>query len=166
MLTTGNTTSNSLQEVGPRRTAAEYTKRRSTDGFPSSKSEARGRCRGTCIMRRGWKNGYTRVQRKIVYAVYCRCGEQACLGRMHFYHVYTIHSVPNRCPYRPINLPNSNPPTHLLSSFAMMRVPGILAGLNERSQSAYAAPIPKPVDRPIGHVRPVLRIIMEVEFDA
>ena len=37
----------------------------------------------------------------------------------------------------------------------MMRVPGILAGLNERSQSAYAAPSPKPVDSPMGHVRPV-----------
>lgn len=35
-----------------------------------------------------------------------------------------------------------------------MRVPGILAGLNDRSQSAYAAPAPKPVDRAIGHVRP------------
>jgi hypothetical protein len=37
----------------------------------------------------------------------------------------------------------------------MMRVPGILAGLNDRSQSAYAAPSPKPVDSPMGHVRPV-----------
>jgi hypothetical protein len=35
-----------------------------------------------------------------------------------------------------------------------IRVPGILAGLNERSQSAYAAPAPKPVDKAIGHVRP------------
>lgn len=36
----------------------------------------------------------------------------------------------------------------------MMRVPDILAGLNERSQSAYAAPAPKPVDNAMGHVRP------------
>jgi len=36
-----------------------------------------------------------------------------------------------------------------------MRVPETRAGLNERSQSAYAAPIPKPVERAIGHVRPV-----------
>jgi hypothetical protein len=35
-----------------------------------------------------------------------------------------------------------------------MRVPETRAGLNERSQSAYAAPIPKPVERAIGHVRP------------
>ncbi len=35
-----------------------------------------------------------------------------------------------------------------------MRAPGILAGLNDRSQSAYAAPAPNPVDRAIGHVRP------------
>lgn len=34
-----------------------------------------------------------------------------------------------------------------------MRVPETRAGLNERSQSAYAAPIPKPVERAIGHVR-------------
>jgi len=33
----------------------------------------------------------------------------------------------------------------------MIRVPGILAGLKERSQSAYAAPIPNPVDSPTGH---------------
>lgn len=33
-------------------------------------------------------------------------------------------------------------------------MPGILAGLKERSQSAYAAPAPKPVDNAIGHVRP------------
>jgi len=37
-----------------------------------------------------------------------------------------------------------------------MRVPGIRAGLKERSQSAYAAPAPKPVERAIGHVRPVI----------
>ncbi len=35
-------------------------------------------------------------------------------------------------------------------------MPGILAGLKERSQSAYAAPAPKPVDNAIGHVRPIL----------
>lgn len=39
------------------------------------------------------------------------------------------------------------------SSGEMMRVPGILAGLKERSQSAYAAPEPKPVDSATGHVR-------------
>lgn len=86
---------------------------------------------------------------------------------MRFYHDYTVQSIPNSQTCHSIHQTNFNPSsTHLLSSFAMMRVPGILAGLNERSQSAYAAPIPKPVDRPIGHVRPVLRIIMEVEFDA
>lgn len=36
----------------------------------------------------------------------------------------------------------------------MIRVPGILAGLKERSQSAYAAPAPNPVDSAMGHVRP------------
>lgn len=36
-----------------------------------------------------------------------------------------------------------------------MRVPGTRAGLNERSQSPYATPIPKPVNNPMGHVRPV-----------
>jgi hypothetical protein len=41
------------------------------------------------------------------------------------------------------------------SSGEMMRVPGILAGLKERSQSAYAAPAPKPVDSATGHVRPM-----------
>ena len=35
-----------------------------------------------------------------------------------------------------------------------MRVPGILAGLNERSQSAYAMPAPKPVLSATGHARP------------
>jgi hypothetical protein len=39
-----------------------------------------------------------------------------------------------------------------------MRVPGILAGLKDRSQSAYAAPAPKPVERAIGHVRPEKKI--------
>lgn len=34
------------------------------------------------------------------------------------------------------------------------RVPGTRAGLKERSQSAYAAPNPKPVDSATGHVRP------------
>ena len=34
-------------------------------------------------------------------------------------------------------------------------VPGTRAGLNDRSQSAYAAPAPNPVDNAIGHVRPV-----------
>jgi len=42
----------------------------------------------------------------------------------------------------------------LVSLAGITRTPGILAGLNERSQSAYAAPAPKPVDRAIGHVRP------------
>ena len=35
------------------------------------------------------------------------------------------------------------------------RVPGTRAGLKERSQSAYAAPMPKPVESAMGHVRPV-----------
>ena len=43
------------------------------------------------------------------------------------------------------------------SSGEMMRVPGILAGLKERSQSEYAAPAPKPVDSATGHVRPMKR---------
>lgn len=30
------------------------------------------------------------------------------------------------------------------------------AALKERSQSAYAAPAPKPVERAMGHVRPVI----------
>lgn len=34
------------------------------------------------------------------------------------------------------------------------RVPGTRAGLKKRSQSAYAAPSPKPVDSATGHVRP------------
>jgi hypothetical protein len=34
------------------------------------------------------------------------------------------------------------------------RTPAIRAGLNDRSQSAYAAPAPKPVERAIGHARP------------
>jgi len=34
----------------------------------------------------------------------------------------------------------------------MIRVPGILAGLNDLSQSAYAAPAPNPVDSAMGHV--------------
>ena len=36
----------------------------------------------------------------------------------------------------------------------MIRVPGILAGLKERSQSAYAMPAPKPVPSATGHARP------------
>ena len=44
---------------------------------------------------------------------------------------------------------------YLLSSgCVMIRVPGTRAGLNRRSQSAYAAPIPNPVDNAMGHVRP------------
>jgi len=35
-----------------------------------------------------------------------------------------------------------------------MRVPGMRAGLKERSQSAYAAPAPNPVPKAMGHVRP------------
>jgi len=35
----------------------------------------------------------------------------------------------------------------------LSRVPGTRAGLNERSQSAYAEPRPKPVESPMGHVR-------------
>ena len=34
------------------------------------------------------------------------------------------------------------------------RTPAIRAGLNDLSQSAYAAPAPKPVERAIGHPRP------------
>lgn len=34
------------------------------------------------------------------------------------------------------------------------RTPAIRAGLNDRSQSAYAAPAPKPVVRAMGHARP------------
>lgn len=53
------------------------------------------------------------------------------------------------------------PPTlYLLSGVAelegMIRTPGILAGLNDRSQSAYAAPAPKPVERAMGHARPAI----------
>jgi len=33
------------------------------------------------------------------------------------------------------------------------RTPAIRAGLNDRSQSAYAAPAPKPVERAMGHAR-------------
>ena len=33
-------------------------------------------------------------------------------------------------------------------------MPGILAGLKDRSQSAHAAPAPNPVERAMGHVRP------------
>ncbi len=45
----------------------------------------------------------------------------------------------------------------------MIRVPGILAGLKERSQSAYAAPAPNPVDNAMGHVRPVVDIKYEAK---
>lgn len=41
------------------------------------------------------------------------------------------------------------------SVLGMILVPGIRAGLNDRSQSAYAAPIPNPVPSAIGHARPV-----------
>ena len=44
----------------------------------------------------------------------------------------------------------------------IIRVPGILAGLNERSQSAYAAPAPNPVVSAIGHARPVGKKYMMV----
>lgn len=51
--------------------------------------------------------------------------------------------------------------THFCSTFGegtagmtANRVPGTRAGLKERSQSAYAAPSPKPVDRATGQVRP------------
>jgi len=55
-----------------------------------------------------------------------------------------------------------NPPLypdqhHLLSGGALeagiILVPGTLAGLNDLSQSAYAAPAPNPVVKAIGHVR-------------
>ena len=45
----------------------------------------------------------------------------------------------------------------LASEAGRMRVPGIRAGLNERSQSAYAMPAPKPVPSATGHARPDLR---------
>ena len=38
----------------------------------------------------------------------------------------------------------------------MMRMPGTRAGLNERSQSAYAMPRPTPVDNETGHARPAI----------
>ena len=38
------------------------------------------------------------------------------------------------------------------------RTPAIRAGLNERSQSAYAAPAPKPVERAMGHARPEINL--------
>jgi hypothetical protein len=41
------------------------------------------------------------------------------------------------------------------------RTPAIRAGLNDRSQSAYAAPAPKPVERAIGHARPEINFILE-----
>lgn len=41
------------------------------------------------------------------------------------------------------------------------RVPGIRAKLKERSQSAYAPPAPKPVEKAIGHIRPKLSIPVE-----
>lgn len=45
----------------------------------------------------------------------------------------------------------------MLVEAGIIRTPGILAGLNERSQSAYAAPAPKPVERAIGHALPICR---------
>ena len=47
----------------------------------------------------------------------------------------------------------------------IIRTPGILVGLNERSQSAYAAPAPKPVDRAIGQARPVRAEVRIVDYD-
>lgn len=44
----------------------------------------------------------------------------------------------------------------------MIRVPGILAGLKERSQSAYAAPAPNPVDSAMGHVRPTGNVLFSI----
>ncbi len=41
-----------------------------------------------------------------------------------------------------------------VASAGMTRVPGILAGLNDRSQSAYAMPAPKPEPSAIGHALP------------
>jgi hypothetical protein len=38
------------------------------------------------------------------------------------------------------------------------RTPAMRAGLKDRSQSAYAAPAPKPVERAIGHARPVTSV--------
>ena len=50
---------------------------------------------------------------------------------------------------------NTNQELYFGTSFSESTLtPAILAGLNERSQSAYAAPAPKPVDSAMGHVRP------------
>ena len=38
------------------------------------------------------------------------------------------------------------------------RTPAMRAGLNDRSQSAYAAPAPKPVERAMGHARPEINL--------
>jgi hypothetical protein len=38
------------------------------------------------------------------------------------------------------------------------RTPAMRAGLNDRSQSAYAAPAPKPVERAMGHARPGINL--------
>jgi hypothetical protein len=38
------------------------------------------------------------------------------------------------------------------------RTPAMRAGLNDRSQSAYAAPAPKPVERAMGHARPEMNL--------
>jgi len=39
------------------------------------------------------------------------------------------------------------------------RTPAMRAGLKDRSQSAYAAPAPKPVERATGHARPETRFL-------
>ena len=39
------------------------------------------------------------------------------------------------------------------------RTPGMRAGLKDRSQSAYAAPAPKPVERATGHARPETSVL-------
>ena len=38
------------------------------------------------------------------------------------------------------------------------RTPAMRAGLNDRSQSAYAAPAPNPVERAMGHARPEINL--------
>lgn len=45
------------------------------------------------------------------------------------------------------------------------RTPAMRAGLKDRSQSAYAAPAPKPVERAMGHVRPGAIKIHRIRVD-
>ena len=64
---------------------------------------------------------------------------------------------PVRPPCLCVPLKHATPSAHddsLVSVRGRMRVPGILDGLNDRSQSAYAIPAPKPVPSATGHARP------------